>query len=242
MVKRRITETTDTGDRSFLNDEIWRLTTAQRLALTSPQEGDLVFDTDQKRSLTFIKGIWAIGSSVNDDNSWPKPASDFIGDTTRNSQTTLEGGVYFSENDIIANRILINITNINGTPTLRLLIYQDQNLDGVTEKIATIENFVPVAGQIEIPFNEGDVHIQKGPFFIAWGEDLSPGTISISTYNFTTVNLITSNVPVGYVPNNFTTSIPANTSPASIDFKIGGGDIVEGGNTDNVIIARMRKV
>ena len=223
-----------------------RMTNTQKVAIPSPPDGSIVYDTSQKALNYRNNGIWD-SRRVLDKQSIILPVHPGIGtaDTGVSGDATLKGGIYRSFEAIRFNRVYVDVSTYSGTPpiTMRFLIYQNQSGIGAQELVCTVEDFDPGATgvQIAIPLEDPVILIPGLDIVVLWGED-GAGNISLLCHTVSEISLYNSDtaLAIGQVATTFDTTISSTTSPATVDPRVGGADGFVGAATaDTMPILRF---
>ena len=159
----------------------------------------------------------------------PSAQGDFVsipeavttGNSTRVAQVLFDGASFITPIIGATNRLLARVTARTGAPTGRFLLYQALATEGVppVELVAHAENVViPAANtNFEIPFVEGIATLQAGPYYLLFGRDSVLGSFTMRTRAVQALDLYTANTDPSMHAVCFTTTIPANTTPATFD-------------------------
>ncbi len=221
-----------------------RMTHAEKTAIVSPPDSMLVYDTNQEAINYRIEGIWD-RRRVLSGQSLILPTHPGIepDDIIVSSDATLKGGLYRTDEAIKFNRIYFSIDTYAAGRTFRFLIYQDQDGDGIAEKICTVEDFDPGATGIQIvtPTEDPVILLPSLDIVVLWGED-GPGDIKLFCHKNKQINLYNSSTElfIGQIPTTFTTTIASTTSPASVDPRFGGADgFVGSDDSDTLPVLRF---
>ncbi|MEM2966524.1 MAG: hypothetical protein QW052_06265 [Candidatus Nitrosocaldaceae archaeon] len=129
------------------------------------------------------------------DEIIPTPEVMVIGNQgVRVAQLNLEGGSYYLWRKSIMNRLIFSLTSVTGSVNLKFGIYQSPDGgSGIANKIASISSVVcNSAGNYEIAFDEGDVVINQGLFYLLWCK--WSGTGSMRVYTILSYDLLNQNI------------------------------------------------
>ena len=221
-----------------------RMTNAQKEAIVSPPDGLQLYDTDQEAMNMRIGGIWdrrKVSSSLVYGILRPiGPIG--AADNVVTSFTTLKGGLYLTSEVVEFNRLYVYVSGHTAGDTLRILMYQDQDNDGVPERVCTIENFDPGGNnaQVATPTETPVVLLPGHDIIVLWGED-GISSLSLTCFNNGSISMLSINPILGGIVagSQFNTIISSSTSPASVDPTTGGTDgFTTTGNTDTMPVLR----
>lgn len=155
------------------------------------------------------------------------PEARVTGNATRLAQVNFDGCSLFLRRSITFNRIVFRTTATTGG-TIALLIYQlagstagdggGQGGATAASLVATVTAFTPAAGgnNAATP-SEGTVTLQAGLIYVLFGRDSAANNTTFRTYTTQSVDLLTANIDTDTHPCAFTTTIAANTTPATFD-------------------------
>ena len=151
------------------------------------------------------------------------PAQALRDDANRTAVTDFIGGYYEPYNKTELTELTVFVANESGGSTISLLLFQDQDGDGIAERIFTVASVAVTSGgaassdfPLKLTPDEGTVTLEKKPVYCLWGQDGGSGTFSLKCYKYDSLQMLNQNVPAGYFPTNYETTLSTASVPSSI--------------------------
>jgi hypothetical protein len=169
----------------------------------------------------FVAGV-GVGVAPETIEFFPEPETRATGNSTRVAQTVFNGASFRLDRPVTFNRILLRVTAYTAPGSIRVLFYQKPQGLGANATpanlVATVAGFDPGGtGNFLVTPAEGTVTLAAGVYYVLFGRDSAAGSVTLRTYTVLTLDLSNANVDAATHVTNFTTTIAANTSPATFD-------------------------
>lgn len=228
-----------TDDNTFVgNGTIWQ---GKALPSCSTSTSALQYDTGTN---AFACGSTFSVLATETADYIPLPESHVTGNATRVANTTFDGASYIIRRPVSFNRIVFRATGQSGAPTARILIYQTASGgSGVASLKATCATFAIAApGNFACTPSEGTVTLTGGLIYVLFGRDSAAGSWTARTSTTQSTDLLNGNMDVDTHPTSFTTTIAANTSPATFDPRESPTGSATGTSSDVTLVVRLKGI
>lgn len=182
------------------------------------------------------------GAAAPDEAYVPIPELVSGTQSTRTAQTTCEGASYLLTRACTFDRVIVRVTGKTGTPTGKVLIYQQIAGKGIGTLylVATCTLVATATGTYELEPAEGSVTLVPGVCFILFGRlSTAGGSLTMRTFSNVSRDLCNLNVPAGCYPQTFTTAIATTSSPSLI---ISPTALIPENGSNTGLIVRFRTV